>query len=291
MKIKRGFAIARESWNVLKADPEMMVFPVLNGIGAIAVLATVLLASVLVPSLQDMALVAFDGTFRDGTLDVAATAVTAVALFGVYYVEYAITNYFGTALVSCALMRFEGQDPTVADGFRMANARIPQILAWSAVAAFVGTILSMVEQRLGIVGRIVIKFIGAAWAIATYFVVPIVAAQGLGPKDAIKQSVHLLKKTWGEGLVGNMALGVVGFVGFVVVVFATMIAIYFAQYVDSLALTLGLFAAGVAALICVGIIQSTLSQIFLAGLYRYATTGEVPEGFSAASMENSFTSK
>lgn len=291
MKIKRGFAIARESWNVLKADPEMMVFPVLNGVGAIAVLATVFLASILIPSLQDMAYLAFDGTFRDGAMDVAATTLTAVVVFGVYYVEYAMTTYFGTALVSCALMRFEGQDPTVADGFRMANARLPQILAWSAVAAFVGAVLSMVEQRLGIVGRIVIKFIGAAWAIATYFVVPIVAAQGLGPKDAVKSSVQLLKKTWGEGLVGNMALGVVGFVGFVLVVFATMIAIYFAQYANSLAFTLSLFAVGFAALICVGIVQSTLSQIFLAGLYRYATTGEVPEGFSEASMAESFKTK
>ncbi|MBS1561789.1 MAG: hypothetical protein JSS89_09305 [Bacteroidetes bacterium] len=291
MKIKRGFAIARESWNVLKADPEMMVFPVLNGVGAIAVLATVLLASFLIPSLQEMAYLAFDGTFRDGTMDVAATALTAVMVFGVYYVEYALTTYFGTALVSCALMRFEGQDPTVADGFRMANARLPQILAWSAVAAFVGAVLSMIEQRLGVVGRIVIKLIGAAWAIATYFVVPIVAAQGLGPKDAVKSSVQLLKKTWGEGLVGNMALGVVGFVGFVLVVFATVIAIYFAQAADSLAFTLTLFAIGFAALVCVGIVQSTLSQIFLAGLYRYATTGEVPEGFSEATMAESFRSK
>lgn len=288
MKIKRGFAIARESWNVLKADPEMLVFPVLNGVGAIAVLATVFLASVLIPSLQNAAMLAFDGTFGEGTLDVAATALTAVIVFSVYYVEYAMTTYFGTALVSCALMRFDGQDPTVADGFRMANARLPQILAWSAVAAFVGAALSMIEQRLGVIGRIVIKFVGAAWAIATYFVVPIVAAQGLGPKDAVKSSVQLLKKTWGEGLVGNAALGVVGFVGFVIVVFATMIAIYFAQAADSLALTLGLFGLGVAALIVVGIVQSTLSQIFLAGLYRYAVTGEVPAGYSKGMMEESF---
>ena len=291
MKIRNGFAIARESWTVLKADPEMMVFPALHAIGAVAVLATVVLASFLVPSVQEMAFVAFDGTFRDGALDVAATAATAVLVFAIYYVEYFLTIYFGTALVSCALLRFDGQDPTVADGFRMANERLPQILAWTAVAAFVGALLSMIEQRLGLVGRIVIKLIGATWSIATYFVVPILAAQGLGPKDAVKESVSMLKKTWGEGLVGNMALGIVGFVGFVIITFAAVIAVYFAQSLDSLAVTIGILATAALGFVLLIIIQSTLSQIFLAGLYRYASTGEVPAGYSRGSMESSFTKK
>lgn len=291
MKIRNGFTIARESWNVLKADPEMMVFPVLHAIGAVAVLATVVLASFLVPSVQEMAFVAFDGTFRDGTLDVAATSLTAVMVFAVYYVEYFLTVYFGTALVACALMRFDGQDPTVADGFRIANERLPQIFAWTAVAAFVGTVLSMIEQRLGIIGRIVIRFIGAAWAIATYFVVPILAAQGLGPKDAVKESVSMLKKTWGEGLVGNMALGFVGFVGFVIIAFVAAIAVYFAQALESLAFTLSIVAVAALGFVVLMIIQSTLSQIFLAGLYRYASTGEVPAGYSQEIMESSFKKK
>lgn len=224
-------------------------------------------------------------------MDVAATALTAVIVFGVYYVEYFLTIYFGTALVSCALMRFDGQDPTIADGFRTANERLPQILAWTAVAAFVGALLSMIEQRLGLVGRIVIKLIGATWAIATYFVVPILAAQGLGPKDAMKESVSMLKKTWGEGLVGNMALGIVGYIGFVIIVFTAVIAVYYTQSLDSLAITLGVLATAALGLILLVIIQSTLSQIFLAGLYRYASTGEVPAGYSQEIMESSFKKK
>lgn len=64
MKFKNGFAIARESWTLLKADPDMMVFPVLHAIGAVAVFATVVLASFLVPSVQEMVVTAFDGMFR-----------------------------------------------------------------------------------------------------------------------------------------------------------------------------------------------------------------------------------
>jgi hypothetical protein len=77
----------------------------------------------------------------------------------------------------------------------------------------------------------------------------------------------------------------------VVVVFATVLAISLTQSAHSLALTLSLFGAGVAVLIVVGIVQSTLSQIFLAGLYRYATTGSVPAGFSHDLVQQAFKPK
>jgi hypothetical protein len=90
-------------------------------------------------------------------------------------------------------MRFRGEAPTVKAGFRIAIGRLPQILAWSLFAAAVGTLLSAIEQRLGWVGKFVIRFIGLAWAVATYFVVPVLAVEGTEPIEAIRRSVGLLK--------------------------------------------------------------------------------------------------
>src|SRR5215212_10751368 len=58
-------------------------------------------------------------------------------------------------------------------------------------------------------GRIVISLIGFAWNIATYLVVPVLAAEDIGPIDAVKRSTQLLKRTWGEQLVGNAGVGAV----------------------------------------------------------------------------------
>src|SRR3569623_330584 len=48
---------------------------------------------------------------------------------------------------------------------------------------------------------------GLAWTVATFLVVPVLASQAVGPVDAVKRSVELLKRTWGENLIGTVGLG------------------------------------------------------------------------------------
>ena len=51
--------------------------------------------------------------------------------------------------------------------------------------------------------------IGFAWSVATFLVVPVLVVEKVGPLDAIKRSASLLRKTWGEQLVGNFGIGLV----------------------------------------------------------------------------------
>lgn len=39
-----------------------------------------------------------------------------------------------------------------------------------------------------------------AWAIVTYFVVPVLVVDGVGPIQAVKRSSAILKRTWGESV-------------------------------------------------------------------------------------------
>ena len=41
----------------------------------------------------------------------------------------------------------------------------------------------------------------------TYFVVPVLVVEKLGPIDATKRSMSLMYRTWGEALVGKVGLG------------------------------------------------------------------------------------
>jgi hypothetical protein len=192
--------------------------------------------------------------------------------------------------VSCAIVRFKGGEPTLGDGLRMAGARLPQIAGWAALSATVGVILKMIEEKTDWIGQIVIGLIGAAWAVATYLAVPTLAVEGVGPIEALKRSAGLIRKTWGEGFVGNVGVGVIGFLislpGIALVIFGIM-----AMAANSVWLGGLLVAVGVIALLAGSIIVSTLKQIFIAGLYVYATEQRVPNGFSQDLMRSAFAPK
>ena len=58
--------------------------------------------------------------------------------------------------------------------------------------------------------RTAVGLIGTAWAVATYLAVPSLAVEGVGPIEALKRSAGLIRKTWGEGFVGNIGIGWIG---------------------------------------------------------------------------------
>lgn len=292
MKIKNSLSILKESWNVLKLDSELLWFPVMSGVAMMAVLATIFFSFLLVPMFSDWGAGLLEQLLGADDATVSGFNVLGLLLlFAVYLVEYFVVIYFNTALVSCALIRFEGGDPTLSEGFNRANARLKQIIGWTLLSAGVGTILSAIEERLGFVGKIVINLVGAAWAIATYFVVPILAAEGLGPVNAVKRSVSLLKKSWGEGLIGNVSIGLITFIACLGIVVCFSAIAYLGDYLNSRIIIIGALSFGVAGIIVATVLNSALHQIFLAGLYRYAATGEVPAGFSEASMSIALKTK
>src|SRR4051794_38393739 len=117
-RISRSFDLARSSWHVLRTDKKLVVFPVVSAIAALLVLA-----SFVVPA---VALVA------SGTIDVQQIQDDGrvppwvwAATFAYYLCSYFVIIFCNSALVSCALMRFNGQETTLGDGFRAALARLP----------------------------------------------------------------------------------------------------------------------------------------------------------------------
>ena len=145
--------------------------------------------------------------------------------------------------------------------------------------------------RRSFVGRIIIKLIGVGWSIATYFVVPILAAEGRGPIDSVRRSAQLLRASWGEGLIGNIGLGLISGFAFLVISAIVALMLWGSIALESTMMIAATVVLCIAAVVIMSIIMSTLSQIFLAGLYRFATTGEVASGFTSSSFQGAFKSK
>ena len=79
------------------------------------------------------------------------------------------------------------------------------------MATAIGLILRALEERLPALGRIVAEIAGAAWAIATFFVIPVVALEGTGPFRALQRSAAVVKARWGESATGAATIGVATF--------------------------------------------------------------------------------
>ena len=61
------------------------------------------------------------------------------------------------------------------------------------------------------VGRLVAGLVGLAWNLVTFLTVPILISRISAVGAALKRSKDLFKKTWGENVVGQAGLGIVGF--------------------------------------------------------------------------------
>jgi hypothetical protein len=121
--------------------------------------------------------------------------------------------------------------------------------------------------------------------------VPVLASQDVGPTEAISRSVELLKRTWGENIIGNAGIGVVfGLLMFIAIVLAACL-IGGAFATQSITAIIAAIVIVVVGLTLLGLIQASLQGLYAAALYRYAEDGEVGYGFDQAMLEQAFKPK
>ena len=279
-RLSNSWSLVKASAAVLRADKELMLFPAVS-----AVLSVVVLITFAVP------------TFMAGLFDAAALRDSGFPLAGYvvgflfYVVQYFVIFFCNTALVGAALIRLRGGDPTVADGFRLASSRLVPILGYALIAATVGMILRAISERSGWLGRLVVSMIGLAWNVATFLVVPVLAAEDIGPLEAVKKSSEYLRKTWGEQIIGNVGMGsVFGLMSFGTLVVGVGLIIA-AAMTQSAALIGIAIAALVLALMALSLVSATLGGIYSAALYRYAAEGDAGAFFSTSMVREAFRRK
>lgn len=276
-KLSNGWALAQQSFQVLKLDKELLLFPAMSGIACLLVLASFAAPLWLTGEAQ----VILDDR------QAPESPLAYVLLFAFYFVNYLVIVFFNAGLVECAIIRFRGGDPTVADGMRAATARLPQIVGWALVSATVGVVLRSIESRSEKAGQFVAGLLGMAWGAATYFVVPVLVVEKVGPVEAVKRSFAILKKTWGESLTANFSIGLF-------VLLANLVALLPLLAGALLGGAPGLIAGAVitvALWVLIGLAASALNTIVLAAAYLYASQGAVPQQFDAALLRDAFIRK
>jgi hypothetical protein len=273
-KIANGWTLTKQSFHVLSLDKELLLFPLLSGIACILVLISFAVPLWTTGQVQAMN--------ADG--DIVHNPLAYIVLFAFYFINYFVIVFFNSALVACAVIRFKGGDPTVSDGLRAASNRLPQIAAWALVSATVGLVLKLIAERSGKVGEIVSSLFGAAWSIATYFVVPIIVVERASPVDAFKRSVAVLRRSWGESLVANAGIGFIVFLASI----AAMIPMFLGIWSQNTTMMIVGISTSVIAILLISLVSSALHAIVIGALYLYAAEGRVPEYFDEGTLSNAF---
>lgn len=266
-RIANSFALARSSWHVLKADKELILLPIISGIASVIVAVTFIVPIFLVGQ-------------GDGT--VTGTSLPLMVLM--YFVLAYITIFFNAALVSAANERLEGGDPTIGSAIRGAARRAGKIVPWALLSATVSIILRAIEERVGLIGRIIVAAVGVGWSVLTFLVLPIIVIEGSGARAALKKSGSLLRSTWGENLAAQVGMSLVGFLLILPGGVVIFLGISAGGTIAAVALLIGVIwiivaVASVAA----------LSAIYQTALYHFAVAGSVPSGyFDGNAMQMAF---
>jgi hypothetical protein len=264
-RIKRSWELVKASFEVLKQDRELILFPIVSG--AIMFFVTL---TFLIPTLV--------GNFFDNLFVNGIPIFGYIVLFLFYLVQYTVVYYNSTALVGAAMIRLRGGDPTVKDGYKIAWSHLLPIIEWALLSATVGLILNMLSSNSKNKGRgksLIASLIGAAWNVLTFLVVPVLAVEGLGPIGAVKRSWELLKGTWGEQISGKLSIGLIfGLIGFgggaLLVGLGVGLSILLESVIPAIIFGVLLFLF----ITVLSLLNSTLSSIFSAAVYEYAVEGK-----------------
>lgn len=266
--IGRGFRLARVSWSVVAQERQLLVLPMLSFVASLALIAVFALgiAGIGLPDSPD---------------DVGAGLY--LLAFLLYVAISFVTIFFNAAVIGAATERLEGREASLTIGLALARRHVGQIFVWAVVTATVGMVLRAIQERAGLLGRIVAGIVGIAWNAITFFVVPLVLYEPVDAIEAIKRSASLFRTRWGEQFTGNVTIGLaVALVGLAVSI--PGIALAMAAPVVGLPIvvvTIGLVAAAGSA--CTG--------VFNAALYRYAVTGDAAGPFTRADLDAAFKPK
>jgi len=266
-RIERSFRLMAQSYRVLTQDKELMVLPLMSGIVMVGVMATF-----------------FWGFGFDERAMRAHRAEAMLPMFLLYVVTYTVGLFFQAAVVAGATERLRGGDPTVGSALAAAGRRIGAILAWAVVAATVGVVLRMIQERAGFIGKILVGLVGVVWSLATFFIVPVLVLEDRSIVDSFRRSVRTFQDTWGESVVGSTSLGVAAACAWITLVAIVGLFVW-------AGLGLPVVVVGIAAGVLLAIFFSALQGVFLASLYRYATEGHQSSGYDPDLLSSAFAPK
>lgn len=272
-KMKNGLELSRQSWRALRANRQLIIFPIISMIGLFIITALFFI--------PQATLLGLTGVTSGATSGFSWILFLAV-LFVYYLVVYFIVIFSNTALVGAALKLINGEPATIRDGLSVAASRLGKIFVYAMISATVGVIARSITQSgrnsdniiVSILAALIGGLIQGAWNLMVFFALPVMIVENAPVTASLKRSLEIFKQTWGESFVGNTAIG-----GISCLVNLVILLLTGAMIAGGIALgNVPLIVAGgilmLFGLVIVSLLNGAVNGIFQASLYRFATTGD-----------------
>lgn len=282
--LSRSWEFTKLSYGLLREHKHLTLFPLLSTTAAFLVLASFALP------LWGLGLFEEWSAALDSTSEQSQDAAMYLTAFLFYFCNYFVIVFFNSALCACVMEILERGDASVGFGLKFATKRIHSIFGWALVSAVIGMLLKALERNQK-AGRFIAAILGSAWTAMTYFVVPIIVTDGVGPIEAFKRSMKTLKSTWGTALRGNFSMGLIAFLLMLPIFALAAVLFWFAAQSQSEILWVVAILATIVMVIVSIAATATADGIFKAYLYTYATGRSLPGDVNTAEFAEAFRAK
>ena len=301
-KFKKSLEIFRSCFSVFKSNKKLLIFPLFNLLPGLIILSFFLvplwetLTAMVVTGANGSWSIDFNGdSFLQRIFEILSN-ITMIGYIAIYLLMMFVATFINVAFYSELLKAINGQRVFIFRGFKTATKKIKAILLWSLLSGIFGVVIRLLEEQFDFIGRWIMGLIGFAWSIVTVFAIPVLIREEnqSNPLNYLKYSAKLIKRTWGEGVIGFLAI----------TMFSWLLIL--ACFVTPIILGVGIAAAGFKVglwVLMVGLLiapflvfvviylQSLITHIFRCTLYVYASEGVVPTAFSEDVLIDSFKRK
>jgi len=280
-----GKAIFKAAFTQLNQETRVFLVPVIGFIGHILVAVGLLVGWLLfIPTMVTV----------KGSVNTVDTILGIIGglLFGLIYV-------FTQAIVMVvANEQYEGRKITLSSAFALAMKKFGPLAFFGIIEATVGMVLRALRDDRNPISKIISFFLSIAWAIASYFSIPLILFADAGPFGSVKKSIELVRSKWGDATRVNVFAGALfvlawlatfaGFIGGVIwLIQATnQSGDHHIQFISALVTIM----SSLLGMMLVGLVQSTVMAYVRVALYRYVT-GQKIDGFSPEMLSQAMVGK
>lgn len=272
-RFSNTWSLMKSSFQVLREDATILVFPILSGIFSLLIIGSFLAPFVASGSFSSIQF-----------LENQPGILGYIYLFLFYFLSYFVVLFFNSASVAYAIEVIRGGNPTISNALKIVTYRITPLLGWTFIAATVGLIINSLENSSDSIGKIFSAFLGLSWTVISFLVLPILIVEGKGPITSLKLSTQMLKNSWGEQLIGHFSFGLI----FAVVSFPIFFIIFLGLQYGGVTAILGL-VLGVFLVIALGVIQWSLQSIFMGAMYLFVREESIPSSYSISQIHEAFS--
>lgn len=210
--------------------------------------------------------------------------------------------FFHVALSYATSQAFLGTPIGLSASLFHSIKKLPTLLAWAFLASIIHLIVSLFKGkdengRNSFLSRLVGEAIEFAWYIATFLAIPVMAHEDCGVFKSIKQSAHLMKKTFGENLavalffpyIHTLIIGVSAVLALCVIFIIKLLEVPGESVLlASVVLPVHGFLVLIASILCA--IVSAATTVFKTAVYHYAAGNPVGP-FNVEDVRSSFVTE